>query len=61
MSIGNTMAETVTIPKREYKALKEKAKAFEMLVDSEGLSEKELARIKAAKKTKLLSEKEFFG
>ena len=44
MSIGNTMAETVTIPKREYKALKEKAKAFEILVENEVISKTRLIK-----------------
>ncbi len=53
-------SETVTISKEKYNELKEKARAFERIVDSEGLSKSDLAKIKRAKKTKLLSEKEFF-
>ncbi len=54
------MAETVTISKQEYKNLKEKAKAFEKIIDFETLSKADLVKINRAKKTKLLNEKEFF-
>jgi len=57
INIGNAMPETITIPKKEYKALKEKAAAFEKIADSERLSKKELSRIRAAKRNRLLSEK----
>ncbi|MEK6958178.1 MAG: hypothetical protein AABW99_04350 [archaeon] len=59
MSFSGSMSDVVTIPKKKYAELLRKARKLDSLVDSEGLSGSELARIESAKKTPLLSEEEF--
>lgn len=61
MNNSGVMPESITIPKKEYLKLKKKARAFDDFVDSEELTKEELARIMAAKKTRLLTKEEVFG
>ena len=55
------MAETITISKKKFEELSKKAEAFEKIVENEVLSVYDLIKISKAKKTRLLSEKEFFS
>jgi len=57
MNIGNTMSGTVTIPEKEYKELRKKARAYETLGISKVNLEKKPAGIKPSKNSILLSEK----
>ena len=52
------MAETITIEKKEYEKLKEKARLLENIVDEEGLTESELKKIRESEKSKTLPENE---
>ena len=46
------------ISKQEYKELKQKARELDMIIDKEGLSERDLKLLEKAEKSKTLSEKE---
>ena len=52
------MSETITIPKEEYKELKQKAKELDMIIDKEGLTKEEVNILTKAEKSKTLSERE---
>ena len=53
------MSETVTLPKKEYDILRNKADLFDHFVETEELSNEELLNIKNALSGPLLTKSEF--
>jgi len=53
------MSATVSIPKDEYDLLKTKAELFDHFVETEELSDEELAKIKKAMKGPFLTKSQF--
>ncbi|MBI3412740.1 MAG: hypothetical protein HY051_01500 [Candidatus Aenigmarchaeota archaeon] len=53
------MAETITIPRREYEDLKKKADIFNTIVETERLSATELRRLEKARRGSSITEGEF--
>ncbi len=53
------MAETITIPRREYEDLKKKADILNTIVETEQLSATELRRLERARRGASITEGEF--
>jgi len=59
MTKGETMSESITLPKGEYDLLKKKAALFDHYVETETLTKGELVQIREALKGPSLSKAEF--
>lgn len=53
------MAETITLPKKEYETLKHKAELLDNIIETEGLTNEEIMQLEEARLGKSLTEGEF--
>ena len=53
------MVQTITLPKKEYEALKQKAELLDSIIETEGLTAEEIKELEEARLGKSLTENEF--